>query len=64
MPSRRPEPPSELPPEVSEAIAAMDLDQLRATTSQLLDLSGARARRSATPVPRVDAAAGHRSRSA
>jgi hypothetical protein len=32
---------------VSEAIAAMDLDQLRATTSSLLDLAGARARKTA-----------------
>jgi hypothetical protein len=49
---RRPPPPSpELPPEVAAAIAAMDLDELRATAGQLLDLAGARARRRAKPEP-------------
>lgn len=51
MPRRPPEPPSDLPPEVSAAIAAMDLDQLRETTAQLLDLGAARARRGIAPVP-------------
>ena len=51
MPRRPPEQPSDLPPEVSEAIAAMDLDQLRETTFQLLDLAGARARKRIAPVP-------------
>ena len=50
MPRRPPEQPSDLPPEVSEAIAAMDLDQLRETTFQLLDLAGARARKPVAPV--------------
>ena len=49
MPRRPPEQPSELPPAVSEAIAAMDLDQLRAATFQLLDLAGSPARMSVTP---------------
>lgn len=40
---RRPPPPSDLPPELAAAISAMDLDQLRATTGQLLDLAGAQA---------------------
>ncbi len=51
MPRRPPEQPSDLPPEVSEAIAAMDPDQLRATTFQLLDLAGARARKRIAPAP-------------
>ncbi len=50
MPRRPPDQPSDLPPEVSEAIAAMDLDQLRETTFQLLDLAGARARKPVAPV--------------
>lgn len=51
MPRRPPDQPSDLPPEVAEAIAAMDLDQLRETTGQLLDLTGARARRRITSEP-------------
>jgi hypothetical protein len=51
MPRRPPEPPSDLPGEVSEAIAAMDLDQLRESTAQLFDLADARARRRIAPVP-------------
>jgi hypothetical protein len=51
MPRRPPEPPSDLPPELSAAIAAMDLDQLRETTAQLLDLGAARARKWIAPVP-------------
>jgi hypothetical protein len=38
-----------LPPELAAAIAAMDLDELRATTGQLLDLPTARARRPVVP---------------
>jgi hypothetical protein len=51
MPRRPPEPPSNLPPEVTAAIAAMDLDQLRETTAQLFDLAEARGRRRIAPVP-------------
>ncbi|MCY7365096.1 MAG: plasmid pRiA4b ORF-3 family protein [Frankiaceae bacterium] len=51
MPRRPPEQPSDLPPEVSIAIAAIDLDQLRDSTSQLIDLAGARARQRMAPVP-------------
>ncbi len=50
MPRRPPEQPSDQPPEVSEANAAMDPDQLRETTFQLLDLAGARARKPVAPV--------------
>lgn len=51
MPRRPPEQPSDLPPEVSQAIAAMDLDQLRETTFQLFDLGAARARKRIAPAP-------------
>jgi hypothetical protein len=51
MPRRPPEPPSDLPPELSEAIAAMSLDELRETTAQLFDLAGARARKRIAAVP-------------
>jgi hypothetical protein len=51
MPRRPPDQPSDLPPEVSEAIAAMDLDQLRETTAQLFDLGAARSRKRIAPVP-------------
>lgn len=51
MPRRPPAPPSELPPEVSAAIAAMSLDELRETTAQLLDLGAARARKRIAPEP-------------
>lgn len=51
MPRCPPEQPSDLPPELSETIAAMSLDQLRETTGQLLDLAGARARLRDAPVP-------------
>ncbi|MDP9435479.1 MAG: plasmid pRiA4b ORF-3 family protein [Actinomycetota bacterium] len=49
--SRRPPPSPDLPPEVAAAIAAMNLDELRTATGQLLDLAGARARRRAEPEP-------------
>lgn len=45
MPRRPPEQPSDLPPAVAEAIAAMDLDQLREATAQVFDLASRR------PVP-------------
>lgn len=51
MPRRPPDQPSDLPPEVAEAIAAMDLDQLRQTTAQLFDLAGARAHKRIAPEP-------------
>ena len=40
-----------MPPELAAAIAAMDLDQLRAATGQLLEFAGARARRQGKPQP-------------
>lgn len=46
---RRPPPPSPLPPDLAAAIAAMSLDELRATAGQLFDLSAARAERRLTP---------------
>jgi hypothetical protein len=49
---RRPPPSSpDLPPELAAAIAAMDLDELRAATGQLLEFAGARPRRPAAPDP-------------
>lgn len=50
--ARQPPPPSpDLPPELAAAIGAMDLDELRAVTGQLLDLAVARGRRRADPEP-------------
>jgi hypothetical protein len=51
MPRRPPHQPSDLPPEVSAAIAAMDLDQLREATAQVFDLAAARALKRTTSVP-------------
>lgn len=48
MPRRTP-PTEPLPPDLAAAIAAMSLDELRATTGQLLDLAAARAERRLTP---------------
>jgi hypothetical protein len=52
MSRRRPEEPSGLPPELAAAIAAMDLDQLKATAAQLFDLAGVRALRQITSAPK------------
>lgn len=46
---RRPPPRSDLPPEIADLIAAMDVGQLRTAMTGALDVAAARARRSTVP---------------